>query len=174
MLTRGAARVAPCATPPASDHPLGPLLYRVPGRSSRRNRTRAALILTVCLALWVVGAALVPEGAGVGTHRQLGIPPCGLLNATGIPCPTCGMTTAFAHTARGRLIAAVATQPFGALTGLAVIGCALLSLYTLVTGRAWTINWYRVSPGLAVAAGAVLFLAAWAYKISVVLAAAQP
>jgi hypothetical protein len=84
------------------------------------------------------------------------------------------MTTAFAHTVRGQLLAAVATQPFGALAGLAVISGALLSGYTLVTGRAWAVNWYRISPGLAVVAGAVLFLAAWAYKITVVLAAAHP
>jgi len=84
------------------------------------------------------------------------------------------MTTAFAHTSRGHLIAAGAAQPFGALACLAVIAGALLALYALVTGRAWVVNWYRVSPGLAVAAGAVLFLAAWAYKVAAVFAAARP
>lgn len=28
-----------------------------------------------------------------GTHRQLGLPPCTLKTITGIPCPSCGMTT---------------------------------------------------------------------------------
>ena len=32
----------------------------------------------------------------MGTHQQLGLPPCNFVTLTGYPCPACGMTTSFA------------------------------------------------------------------------------
>ena len=37
----------------------------------------------------------------------------------GLPCPTCGMTTAFAHTVRGRWLAAARAQPAGFVAAIA-------------------------------------------------------
>jgi hypothetical protein len=52
----------------------------------------------------VLGTArlLEPDPRGFGTHTQLGLAPCAFAQITGRPCPTCGMTTAFAWFARGR------------------------------------------------------------------------
>ena len=72
----------------------------------------AALCLTACvtlgLALW-----LEPSASGVGTHTQLGLPPCGLYAWTGLPCPGCGLTTSFAHLARLELLPALDANPVG-------------------------------------------------------------
>jgi hypothetical protein len=35
------------------------------------------------------------------THTQLGLPPCNFKLITGLPCPSCGMTTSFALLVRG-------------------------------------------------------------------------
>ena len=36
------------------------------------------------------------EPREMGTHQQLGLPPCQFNTMTGAPCPSCGMTTSFA------------------------------------------------------------------------------
>ncbi|UCG15543.1 MAG: DUF2752 domain-containing protein [Phycisphaerales bacterium] len=129
-------------------------------------------MLACSAALLILAALLRPDPSGLGTHRQLRFPECGLVITTGIPCPTCGMTTAFAHAVRGDVLRAVAAQPFGALTALATLAAAALSLAGIATGKAWWINWYRVSPALVVTVMVVLFAAAWAYKVAVVWLAA--
>lgn len=151
-------------------HPLGPVLLRCDTRDPARVRVRAAVVLAACLAPILLGLWLSPDPGGLGTHCQLGLPPCGLAMTTGVPCPTCGMTTAFSYAVHGHLIAAAVTQPFGALLALAVMTAAGLSVVVLVTSRSWRVNWYRVSPGLVAAVVVVLFLASWIYKVIVVCA----
>ena len=71
-----------------------------------RSRWLLFLIPVLFMVTLVIGAGLKPEQAGLGTHRQLGLPACASLEKTGVPCPTCGMTTALANLARGRIIEA--------------------------------------------------------------------
>lgn len=66
-------------------------------------------------AVFVVAAFLSPDPAGHGTHTQLGLPPCGFLFATGVPCPGCGLTTSFAHMIRLQVADAFSANPFGVL-----------------------------------------------------------
>ena len=80
--------------PGVTQHPLGPLVYRVAARRPGRARLVAAGVLAGCVALLSVAAWLTPDELGVGSHQQLGLPPCSMLTLTGYPCPTCGMTTA--------------------------------------------------------------------------------
>jgi hypothetical protein len=159
--------LARCAT----GHPLGPLLLPARDLSAHQVRTRATITLVGCLAVLGLAAYLTPDPSGVGTHRQLGFPTCGLVLTTGLPCPTCGMTTAFAHAVRGHLPTAFATQPFGAALALATMAAAGLAAAALWTGRTRRVNWYRVSPGWT-AFGVLLFMGlAWVYKIVATLAA---
>ena len=65
------------------------------------------------LAVFVTAALLTPDPSGVGTHTQLGLPPCGVLAATGLPCPGCGLTTCFASMVRLDVVAAFRANPFG-------------------------------------------------------------
>jgi hypothetical protein len=53
---------------------------------------------------WCVSAqddAPVVEPLRMETHRKLGLQPCTFKEITGLPCPSCGMTTSFAHLVRG-------------------------------------------------------------------------
>jgi hypothetical protein len=64
-------------------------------------------------AVLVVARLLAPLPGGVGTHRALGLPPCGFLVWSGLPCPSCGLTTAFAHLAHFELAPALRAHPLG-------------------------------------------------------------
>ncbi|MBL8964152.1 MAG: DUF2752 domain-containing protein [Phycisphaeraceae bacterium] len=99
-----------------------------------RQRVLAAILSAVLLAWLVVGSALVPEPSGMGTHRQLGAPPCGWLVAFRKPCPTCGMTTAFSAACRGRVIEALRAQPFAAVLAVGVSAGFWACLHTAATG----------------------------------------
>jgi hypothetical protein len=64
------------------------------------------------------------------THRQLNLPPCTFKEATGLPCPSCGMTTSFALLVRGDLVNSLRANAVGTLLAvwcLEVIPWALAS-----------------------------------------------
>ena len=97
-----------------------------------------ALALT---ALFVVAALLNPyrDGPSWGygeprrmeTHRQMGLPQCTFKHVTGLPCPSCGMTTSFALTVRGdpRAFQANCVGALLALTCLAAVPWCLASAW---------------------------------------------
>ena len=164
------------AVPPTQQagHPLGPLVERVHPQRLARTRWIAATCLAACAGLLGVAGWLSPSPAGLGTHRQLGLPPCGFLIMTGLPCPTCGMTTAYAHAVRGQWRQSAAAQPMGLVLALTTGGGAALSLVALLTGTVWTLNWYRVRPERVVFVVTAMLLAGWAVRIAVHLRVTAP
>ncbi|MCA9243485.1 MAG: DUF2752 domain-containing protein [Phycisphaerales bacterium] len=78
---------------------------------------------------------LTPDARGWGTHHQLGMAPCGMLVRTGLPCPSCGMTTAFAYTVRFEWILAFLTQPAGLALALASAVGAGIGVFAALFGR---------------------------------------
>ena len=158
--------LVPPARPAYSpDHPLGPRLYRVHSQAPRATKVWAAVAVAGCLGFLGIARALEPEARGYGTHRALGISPCSVPLVTGYPCPTCGMTTAFAHAVRGEWIRAFNAQPAGWALCVAVMAVAGLALSVLITGKTWRVNWYRVSPVWTTLALVGLLLGGWGYKI---------
>jgi hypothetical protein len=65
------------------------------------------------VVLLLVAAWLKPSPTGIGTHRQLGLPPCTAVLLWGKPCPACGMTTSWAWFMRGRWGASLQANPGG-------------------------------------------------------------
>ena len=49
------------------------------------------------------------------THRQLGLPPCTFKEMTGLPCPSCGMTSSFALLVRGDVMNSLRANAVGTL-----------------------------------------------------------
>lgn len=88
-----------------------------------------------CLTVLLVAAWLNPSAGGVGTHTALGLARCSFLDNSGLPCPSCGMTTSFAHFVRGNFLASLYVQPMG--TVLAALAALTFwgALYVGVTGR---------------------------------------
>ncbi|MBN2063304.1 MAG: DUF2752 domain-containing protein [Sedimentisphaerales bacterium] len=76
-----------------------------------------------------------PEVQGFGSHRQLSLPECSWITQKDMPCPTCGMTTAYSLTVRGRLIRALTTQPAGCLLALAHLALAFLLAIVAISGK---------------------------------------
>lgn len=103
-------------------------------------------VLVMCTAL-VLGLSfgLAPSPDGWGTHQRLWLPPCMFHTLTGLPCPFCGMTTAFTLMSRGKLGAAFAAHPLGPLLYAATWVVLALSVWGLVTGRFpfphWVLSW---------------------------------
>jgi len=153
--------------PGATVHPLGPVVYRIAAKRPARARLIAFGVLGGCAVLLSLAARITPDSSGMGSHKQLGYPSCTMLTLTGFPCPTCGMTTAFAHTVRGELLSAFHAQPAGFALALATILAACVSLGVAVTGKVWAVNWYRISPTRVTLAVVLLVLGGWVYKLAV-------
>jgi len=132
---------------------------------TRPERKSAIATALGILAVLILAAILTPDERGVGTHQQLGLPPCMTETVLGIPCPFCGMTTSFSHMAHGQVSQAITVQPAGALGFVLSAALALGLLAAVATGRAPTI-WIAVrrSPWLYATGGFIIF-AAWIYKI---------
>jgi len=138
------------------------------GAASRRQARLLALpVLAVCLTVLGIAIWLKPDPRGVGTHEQLGGGPCGMLQWTGLPCPTCGMTTAFAHTVRGQWLRAFWAQPAGFVFALGTIVLAGVSGLALVRGRWPQVPYRWLSPNLLFGVLLALLLGGWVFKLLV-------
>jgi len=120
--------------------------YAEPPRVRRRRPlglwVRLALIAMALawLCVFLVAWKLDPYRDGrvwlEETHRQLGLPPCTFKHYTGLPCPSCGMTSSFALLVRGDVWHALQANAVGA--GLALFGMVMLP-WCLVS--AWRGRW---------------------------------
>jgi len=127
-------------------------------------------------ALLTVARILTPDARGHGTHEQLGLPACPFRSLTGLPCPFCGMTTAFSHLARLEPLEAFRCQPAGAVLGILLAGAMLIATFDVITGRGWIEAAMgkkqleraggRAALLLAVMLPAGLLLAGWVYTLT--------
>lgn len=73
------------------------------------------ILFAIPLAVVITATTLTPAPEGHSTHMQLGLPACGFLEYTGIPCPGCGLTTCFTHMVRFEFVGATRANPFGVM-----------------------------------------------------------
>ncbi|MCX5660912.1 MAG: DUF2752 domain-containing protein [Planctomycetota bacterium] len=116
-------------------------------------------------SLLAVASRLTPDARGMRTHEQLGLPPCGFAAVSGYPCPTCGMTTAFAHAAHGQIVDAVVAQPFGGLLAIASACAVLIGAYALVTDLPLAPLFRPANRMAFLYLLLALFLGSWTFKI---------
>ncbi len=100
------------------------------------SRLTALAVAAACLAVLVVALRLTPDASGMGTHRELGLQECGFLATTGLPCPSCGMTTSYVYFVRGQWVASVYVQPMGFVLAVLTGVIFWVGLYESITGRA--------------------------------------
>lgn len=80
-----------------------------------RPAVRAACGLwgILLIGIFFTATQLTPDPSGLGTHQQLGLPTCTVREIFGVPCPSCGMTTSFAHFVRGQFFRSAQTNAAG-------------------------------------------------------------
>ena len=133
-----------------------------------RTRIVPVVILVVTVPILTTAALLEADPSGLGTHRKLGLPACGVVRLSGLPCATCGYTTAFAHATDGDLWNAFLTQPAAACLALLTAAAAVVGLYALITGMPLSVlSRSLIRPRLYWIAGAVV-LVSWLYKVLLV------
>jgi hypothetical protein len=103
-----------------------PRAVPVPGRWVRGTLLGLALGI---VAVFGTAAWLNPYEADgrprrMETHLQIGLPPCSFRLMTGVPCPSCGVTTSFALLVRGDIANSLRANAVG--TALALFCAALV------------------------------------------------
>jgi hypothetical protein len=109
-----------------------------PARIGWLQRTVMVLAGSVLVGLLITAACLTPSRYGMGTHKQLGLPDCTIVQLFGTRCPSCGMTTSWSHMMRGRVISSFQANAGGALLALASLACGPWLLVSGWRGR-WTL-----------------------------------
>jgi hypothetical protein len=101
------------------------------------SRVGWLFLFAVPTAVMITAMTLTPNPVGHGTHTQLGLPPCGFLMVTGLPCPGCGLTTCFTHMIRGQVVMACHANAFG-------VALFLVSFFTIPIAAAGFVRGWRV------------------------------
>lgn len=116
--------------------------------------------------LLLIARLLRPAPERVGTHLQLGLPPCAFLHFTGVPCPSCGLTTSVAHAVRLHFYESAITQPFGLVVFILAALSVPLSIFLIY--RRVPLSKFASLRGkkLAIYVMIALFLLSWLYKIA--------
>jgi hypothetical protein len=131
-----------------------------------QDRIRYLVVAGSSIALLLIARLLRPSVDGVGTHRQLGLPPCAFLHFTSVPCPSCGLTTSVAHAARLHFYESVITQPFGLVVFISAVLGIPLSIYFIYRRVPWSnLNRLR-GRNLVIYLMIALFILSWLYKIA--------
>ncbi len=161
---------SPTAETPAEQEAVPAEFVFPPVRNQRVPGYARWLLLFFGLGLFVLlgtAAWLKPDpyGLGLGTHEQLGLPPCGFREYFGIRCPSCGMTTSWSYLVRGRVLSALASNTGGTLLGVLALLAAPWMVISALRGK-----WFLGIPSeplvlSALGAFVVVTLADWLVRL---------
>jgi hypothetical protein len=76
----------------------------------------------------------------MGTHMEMGLPPCTFYEVTGMPCPSCGMTTSFSLLMHGDMVNSLRANAVGTLFA---VFCLVLIPWNLVCAFRSRLYWIR-------------------------------
>lgn len=133
------------------------------GHNRAGNRVFSVTLLVGAALVLVLSFLLTPSPSGIGTHcRLLGVP-CLFHHFTGLPCPFCGMTTAFAHMARGEIAGAFSAHVLGPALYVLTWAAGVLGAIGLIRGR-WPLPAFAMSSRFNQVV-IVVILAAWIVNV---------
>jgi hypothetical protein len=139
-------------------------------RVSSRQRVLAAIFFFIVVGSF--GLLWLAQWGGIDIGWWLG--PCGFKQRYGLPCPTCGWTTATLTFARAEILEAFYIQPAAAFLCSLIVVAAFVALLTAISG------WYfcvlgrffsEIKVRYFVLALIVIIAAGWAVTLSRALAA---
>jgi hypothetical protein len=147
--------------------------WRRPGARITWFTRGALLVMAAAFAgVLVVATTLRPyrdDGTPrtMATHTQLGLPECEFVRWTGKPCPSCGMTTSFAHLVRGNVWSSLRANWVGTL--LATYWALLIpwGVYGAIRGRLWRVRNGEAMITASIGIFTVLMLVRWAVVVLV-------
>jgi hypothetical protein len=128
-----------------------------PARPRLRFWVRLCLVLIAVVLVGVFALAiwLDPYKDGrvwlEGTHQQFGLPQCTFKDVTGLPCPSCGMTSSFALLMRADILRSLQANAVG--TGLALallitipwcLASALRGRLLFIRSVEWVLLWFVI------------------------------
>ena len=93
------------------------------------------LVAVFAIALWLNPYDEDGTPRRMETHTKLGLPPCTFKTVTGLPCPSCGMTTSFALLVRGDLGNSLRANFVGTLLALLWFALIPWGIGSLARGR---------------------------------------
>jgi hypothetical protein len=119
------------------------------------------LIAVFGTATWLNPYDSAGQPLRMETHRQLGLPPCTFYTLTGLPCPSCGMTTSFSLLMHGDVVNSLRANAVGTMVALIWLTMIPWSLLSAVRGRLIFIRSPERALLWAVIAFMVLLLLRW-------------
>jgi hypothetical protein len=122
----------------------------------------AGLIVVFALAAWIRPYDADGNPRSMATHQQLGLPPCSMTVLMGKPCPSCGMTTAFALLIHGDVTNSLRANWVGTL--LAIFWMLLIpwAILSVIRGRLQGVRNGEITLTIVVGVFLVLMLGRWA------------
>jgi len=129
-------------------------------------RSVAAGLAISVIVLMLIAVRLEPNPAGLGTHQQLGLPPCTMRVVFQMRCPACGMTTAWAHFVRGEWPSSVRVNLGGFLLAIYCLGGVYLCGRIGLTGVLPPESTQKTA-GIAILAIAMITVLEWAGRVIV-------
>lgn len=133
------------------------------------DRIIALISLLITSSLLLIPFFLHPDNRGLGTHEQLGLPPCPIQHFFHIPCPSCGLTTSFSLITHGKWISAFSIHPLGPILYLLGLVWIYISLIHLKNGSS---IFNDLQNPLAIRIGKILIfflLLQWLFKLLMIL-----
>ncbi len=116
--------------------------------------------------LLAVGTWLSPSPEGMGTHQQLGLPPCTMLFLFGIRCPGCGMTTSWAYMLEGQLVKSFQTNSAGALLCLLALWAAPITAWLAYRGKPTRTGWFSRYSAYGLLIALSVAVVDWIYRLT--------
>jgi hypothetical protein len=153
----------PCNKPPAGRLAGEPLVIWVRGI--------LAIMAVGLVAVFATAARIVPyaeDGSPLrmSSHQQLGLPPCTFAEVTGVPCPSCGMTTSFALLVRGDVSNSLHANWVGTLLAVFCMLAIPWAIVSVFLGRALFIRSLEQALMWVVMSLLVLMFVRWAIVLA--------